>query len=273
MRTYLPAPIIDVSPFEVAIAPRDTALPGFSGQDQDFSGAVTGATNFASMKGTNYRAINDIVAMVTVSEDHEDDLVITEHPVEYGAAITDHSYKRPSEVRLEVGWSQSYGIATSGQADHVDDVKVIYQNLLDLQASRNPFTLYTGKKVYKNMLVANIRVRTEARFEWALLAEVSLRQIQLVRTQTIAGKAANPQALANPQSNAAPQEQGEKAAKPATPTSSSLQSAGATVTFEGVDAPTGDQQGQVIAIPPANQAGQPIPIPPPALRSVGRRLR
>jgi hypothetical protein len=42
---------------------------------------------------------------VVVSEKHSDTLEITEHPVETGAAISDHAYKRPSEVVMEVGFA------------------------------------------------------------------------------------------------------------------------------------------------------------------------
>jgi Dit-like tail protein len=36
-------------------------------------------------------------------EARDDYLTITEHPIEYGAAITDHAFKRSSEVRVRVG--------------------------------------------------------------------------------------------------------------------------------------------------------------------------
>jgi hypothetical protein len=144
-----------------------------------------------------YRAINNIVAMVTVEEDHDDELVITEHPVEYGAAITDHSYKRPSEVRIRVGWSQSAGVSRIGDYQ-VSDVKATYEELLALQQSRNPFDLYTGKKYYNNMLVAGIRVHTDARFEYSFIADITLKQILLVSTQTLSGA----QNVKNPENDA-----------------------------------------------------------------------
>lgn len=48
------------------------------------------------------RKIGLIVPSVVVSEKHSDTLEITEHPVEIGAAVADHAYKRPSEVVLVV---------------------------------------------------------------------------------------------------------------------------------------------------------------------------
>lgn len=48
-----------------------------------------------------------IVANVTVEEKHQDDLEITEHPVEQGGAITDHAFKKPAEVTVRMAWSNS----------------------------------------------------------------------------------------------------------------------------------------------------------------------
>lgn len=55
------------------------------------------------------RSIGPIVAQVTISERHEDTLEITEHPVEQGAAIADHAFKRPATVVITAAWSNSPG--------------------------------------------------------------------------------------------------------------------------------------------------------------------
>ena len=46
-----------------------------------------------------------IVPSVVISEKHTDMLEITEHPVEVGAAVADHAYKKPSEVVMEGGFA------------------------------------------------------------------------------------------------------------------------------------------------------------------------
>jgi hypothetical protein len=51
------------------------------------------------------RRIGLIIPSVVISEKHSDTLEITEHPVETGAPVSDHAYKRPSEVVMEVGFS------------------------------------------------------------------------------------------------------------------------------------------------------------------------
>ncbi|MCP6629627.1 hypothetical protein NL507_30970, partial [Klebsiella pneumoniae] len=51
------------------------------------------------------RRIGLIVPSVVISEKHDDSLEITEHPVEVGAAISDHAFRRPSEVVMQVGFA------------------------------------------------------------------------------------------------------------------------------------------------------------------------
>jgi hypothetical protein len=120
-----------------------------------------------------------IYADVTVEEEHRDELVITEHPVETGAAITDHAYKRPSQVVIRAGWSTSSGKATS--ITYPSDIR---QQLISLQRSRLPFDLYTGKQAYSQMLIASLLTETTPDSEWALMATIVCQQILLVKTTT-----------------------------------------------------------------------------------------
>lgn len=129
-----------------------------------------------------YRAIApdisgyNLQAEVTVSEDHDDELLITEHPVEIGAIMSDHAYKRPPECRLRVGWSNSFG----GYAQYA---QAIYKQVIQLQELRQLFTLYTGKRMYRNMLIASVREVTEAQTEFAFVADIFFRQVFLAATK------------------------------------------------------------------------------------------
>jgi hypothetical protein len=60
--------------------------------------------------------IGGIQVDTTLEESYEDALEITEHPVEAGAAITDHSFKRPMELVLTCGWSDSSSSGLIGLA-------------------------------------------------------------------------------------------------------------------------------------------------------------
>ena len=53
-------------------------------------------------------SLSDIIAHAVIEESHTDTVEVTDHPVEYGAMISDHAYKKPSEVALYLGWSDSF---------------------------------------------------------------------------------------------------------------------------------------------------------------------
>ena len=127
------------------------------------------------------RNIGGFIADVTVEELHFDALEITQHPVEQGAAITDHSYKRPASVVIRTGWSNS-SLQALGDPNYVND---IYAQFLDLQDSRQPFDIVTGKRSYSNMLMTRLQVRTDEATENVLMMECECREVILVNTQTV----------------------------------------------------------------------------------------
>ena len=139
---------------------------------------------------------NLIVPSVVISEKHSDSLEITEHPVEVGAAVSDHAYRRPSEVVMQVGFAgggslldlldtTSYGLSVGLSP------KEVYQNLLDLQNSREPFDVVTGKRIYSNMLMRAMEVTTDRTSENVLSAVLTLREVIITSTTTtqVAAKA------------------------------------------------------------------------------------
>jgi hypothetical protein len=155
--------------------------------------------------------IGGIQVDTTLEEVYEDSLEITEHPVEAGAAITDHSFKRPMEVVLMCGWSDSSSSGASDFSDvsfnsfstgsvnpgagntgsfsggsmlASDYVAGIYSQLLQLQESRQPIAIVTGLRLYDNMLIQSLRVRRDQRTQYALNVQAVLRQVIIVSTQT-----------------------------------------------------------------------------------------
>lgn len=153
-----------------------------------------------------------IIAQATIEEEHRDEMIITEHPVENGATISDHAFKRPSELALRLGWSGSPNPADAAdQARRGGDpnyLRSIYIKLLNLQAVRQPFAVNTGKRSYDNMLIASLAVVTDQRSENALFVNATLRHIILVNSKT-SSVPAPASAQAQPQDTAA------ESAKPA----------------------------------------------------------
>lgn len=136
------------------------------------------------------RKIGVIIPDVVVSEKHSDTLEITEHPVETGAAISDHAYTRPSEVVMEVGFAG--GGSLLDFASSLTSTSLLgmspretYQKLLDLQSGRTTFDVVTGKRIYKNMLLRTIEVTTDKSTENVLSAVLTLREVIITSTQTV----------------------------------------------------------------------------------------
>jgi len=136
--------------------------------------------------------IGGIDIQATLEEVHTDTLQITEHPVEIGAAVTDHAYSRPSEVVIRCGWSNSSTDALLGSitslfsggglsgASYVDGV---YSQLQTLQQSRVPFDITTTRRQYHSMLIVSLNVTTDSKTSNVLMVTATCRQIIQVATQ------------------------------------------------------------------------------------------
>lgn len=168
---------------------------------------------------------------ITMEEVHTDELEITEHPIEQGASITDHAYKRPAELRVRIGWSNSpsgagllggiRGLLSTGSilvsnvlGNNVNQVKEIYQKLLKAQADREPMEVMTGKRTYTNMLIKSLVVTTDRTSENVLDVTISFQQIILVTTQVATIERVPPANQRNAPATQAPTNAGAKAPKP-----------------------------------------------------------
>ena len=120
------------------------------------------------------RRLGELEFDVWIEESHEDSLMITEHPVEQGAAISDHAYLKPSTVSLRVG------VANSLSETRCQEV---YDTLRELQGKREPIDIVTGLRVYKNMLIETLATSTDATSENAKIITADCRAVIIVRTQ------------------------------------------------------------------------------------------
>lgn len=130
---------------------------------------------------TRLRSVAGLVADVTVEEVHVDETEITQHPVEQGAAITDHAFDRPQRVTITAGWSNS-STQSGGDPNYVQE---IYQTFLAIKSARIPFVIITGKRLYSNMLIERITERTNQQWENAMELVIECREVILVNTQTV----------------------------------------------------------------------------------------
>jgi hypothetical protein len=124
------------------------------------------------------RGLGGLYPDIVVEEQHEDALQITEHPVEQGAAVNDHAFKKPETVTIRAGVSDSSANAVGKPSSD------FYEKLLELQKKREPFDIITGKRMHSNMLIETLTETTDMRTENALLFTAVCREVIIVSTQT-----------------------------------------------------------------------------------------
>ena len=198
----------DVMPFNAPatmvlppLVPRPSTLGGFAIGPAIASFALGRVLALFQPK----RAIGILIPDVTVEETGRDDMEITRHPVEKGAAITDHAYMLPAELTIRAGWTSSGSLP--GYVDRA------YASLLALQRSRVPMVVTAGKRTYPNMLIASIGQTTDSTSENALLATIICREIIIVNTT--ATKVAPRAQQAQPQNTSETAATGQQQPKPA----------------------------------------------------------
>lgn len=113
------------------------------------------------------RSIGGIIPDVVVEETHTDEIEITQHPVQQGAAISDHSYKKPMTLKMSVMFGK-------------DDINITYKKLLDLQNKNEPMDVVTGKRSYKNMMIKSLLVTTNKDTNSILKVEAELTEVIIV---------------------------------------------------------------------------------------------
>ncbi len=117
------------------------------------------------------RAIGPFTATITLEGLAEDELEITHYPVQNGSAITDHAFKVPAALSITVQWGEN--------------LAETYAKLLALQASREPFDVVTGKRVYRNMLMTGLRQTTDQLTENVLHISMRLREIFIASVEVV----------------------------------------------------------------------------------------
>ena len=139
----------------------------------NFLSSATGGTVLVRPR----RSIGGLYPDVIIEESHEDSLEITSHPVEQGANISDHAFKKPKTLTIRGG------VSDSSLAEGAKPSQEFYEKLLELQDKREPFDIVTGKRQYKNMLLETLSVITDQNTENCLMFTAQCREIIIVKTE------------------------------------------------------------------------------------------
>lgn len=135
-----------------------------------------------------------LMADAVIKELHEDEMVITEHPVEQGATISDHAYKLPSKLGLIYAWAAG---SPQNTTQDVSFLKNLYKQFLNIQAAQTLCTVNTGKRIYQNMLIKALRMTEDKETENSLIIDIDFQEILMATTQTIPLSSSANQALPN----------------------------------------------------------------------------
>lgn len=138
--------------------------------------------------------INGYPLDVAISEDHDFESEVTEHPVEIGADITDHVRARPIRVSLEgvvsdtpigdVVAQRSQFTLVNGEA-FTKPSEEAFAFLLAIRDAREPVTIETSLRVFENMILQSLAVPRSSSNGDALRFRATFVQVQLVTNERV----------------------------------------------------------------------------------------
>lgn len=165
------------------------------------------------------REFAGIIPDVIISEEHENEVIVTRHPVDTGANVADNAYCLPAVINCQFGWSDSSRLLNSildfSIFKGLTTTKDVYEKLLELQAKREPFALSTGKKQYPAVIITKLKTTSTVDTESALVVDITFEEIRFAKTKEVTLQEAQQK---NPQQTASVNQGGNK--------TSSLTSAG-----------------------------------------------
>ena len=121
-------------------------------------------------------SIGDFFFDAVFKTEHTANMIITEHPIQTGAPVSDHAYMEPVEISVEIGMSDVNGEGTSLQ---------MYQQLKALMNLREPFTVVTRLESYSDMLIASLSVPDDYTTMHSLKAGIVFKQVRVVSVATV----------------------------------------------------------------------------------------
>lgn len=156
---------------------------------------------------------NAIIPDVVVFEQHQDEMVVTEHPVERGAPISDHAYKKPETLSVRFGWSDSSTLLNQTMnlsiLSGLSSITDVYAKLLEEMEKGTLFDVSTGKRQYTDMLITSLQVKTEEDTETSLIVDITFQKVRLV-TVTETDGSTTTDVQAQPQDTASPKSLGDQ---------------------------------------------------------------
>ena len=113
------------------------------------------------------------------STQHRLTVTVTRHPVQDGASISDHAYKEPDEVMLDIGMSDAMADTLKGHSVNA------YKTLCAMMELRQPVKLVTRLKTYTDMVITSISAPDDVKTMNGLRATIIFSKVELVKAKTV----------------------------------------------------------------------------------------
>lgn len=134
---------------------------------------------------TQRSRIGSLELDATLSENHQTDNDVTEHPVESGGNIADH-VRPKSDVLTLTGFVSDTPVGRPSDVADPDRSASAYEALLKMRSAGQVFTVVTARRVYENMVVKTLGRPHDPGVGRGLQFTVSFTQIRIVTAQTVA---------------------------------------------------------------------------------------
>ena len=121
---------------------------------------------------------------------------LTTHPIQTGSAITDHSYRIPSTLTMEIGVSDAmdcYSEYFDWKKGYGERSVNAYQALAKLRDSGEPLDVTTRLYVYKNMVIESLSAIEEYKTRNELRATVRFTEIIIAEGISSSKESIDPQ--------------------------------------------------------------------------------
>ena len=144
-----------------------------------------GSTTGLSIRVT--KTLQDIQLDAIISENHSSTLKVSKFPIETGATITDHAINEPKTYTLRgaVTDVKKFNIFNPTAGFTGNDARTTYEDLVQLQQSREPFDVISGLITYKNLVIERIEAEQDKDSANILIFTAQLSEILIAETQSV----------------------------------------------------------------------------------------
>ncbi|MPW32024.1 hypothetical protein F9L16_24065 [Agarivorans sp. B2Z047] len=125
--------------------------------------------------------IQEYLADVVTSEDHNLSSQVSHFAMETGARRSDHIIFNPDEVTISFELSNQ-----NNDGDELGDRAArLYESLRNAYLSRDLYDVVTRHFLYQSMVIANVRATQSGPFQGRLVASVLFKQFDEIQLSTI----------------------------------------------------------------------------------------